>query len=415
MANALKVASIIAREAVMILENELPMKDAVYDGYEEEYSKNVNGYKIGDTLTVRRPVKFAINSGPTAVIQDSVEGSVQIVVNQQKNITMDFTSVDLSLFIDKPEVMSERIIKPAMVDLANQVDRDVNGLFTDVANWVGTPGNTISSFTGFTAGTQRLNERSAPMDKRTAVLSPADAAALKATGIVGPASIFAPSLVNETFRRGQLPDVDNCKTFMSQNAPILTTGSRTNGALNGGTLSTTWAASKDTDTQTFTMNGVGANATVSAGEVFTLANVFEVNWIGKQTLSFLKQFAVVSAATADGSGNLTVTARPALIPSGPFQNASAIPASNAAVTWKGSASTNYQQNVMFHKNAFALVIVPMIEPPAAPWSSRMSHKGVSVRVWPVSDGVNDLHYWRLDILYGVKTIDPRIAVRVNGV
>jgi hypothetical protein len=44
----------------------------------------------------------------------------------------------------------------------------------------------------------------------------------------------------------------------------------------------------------------------------------------------------------------------------------------------------------------------------------MTHKGISVRVIPVYDGTNDNNAWRLDILYGVKVIDERLAVRVSG-
>jgi hypothetical protein len=35
-------------------------------------------------------------------------------------------------------------------------------------------------------------------------------------------------------------------------------------------------------------------------------------------------------------------------------------------------------------------------------------------VIPVYDGVNDESAWRLDILYGKKVIDPRLAVRLSG-
>ena len=45
-------ADIIAREAVMILENNLVMGDLVYRGYEDEFDKNINGYKIGSTVRI---------------------------------------------------------------------------------------------------------------------------------------------------------------------------------------------------------------------------------------------------------------------------------------------------------------------------------------------------------------------------
>jgi hypothetical protein len=33
---------------------------------------------------------------------------------------------------------------------------------------------------------------------------------------------------------------------------------------------------------------------------------------------------------------------------------------------------------------------------------------------PYYSGSNDVSSWRLDVLYGVKCIDPRLAVRLSG-
>ena len=44
---------------------------------------------------------------------------------------------------------------------------------------------------------------------------------------------------------------------------------------------------------------------------------------------------------------------------------------------------------------------------------RKSYKGLSVRMIPYYDGTNDISNWRLDILYGVKCLDPRLAVRLG--
>jgi hypothetical protein len=35
-------------------------------------------------------------------------------------------------------------------------------------------------------------------------------------------------------------------------------------------------------------------------------------------------------------------------------------------------------------------------------------------VIPYYDGTNDISNWRLDVLYGVKTLDPRLACRIGG-
>jgi hypothetical protein len=53
-------------------------------------------------------------------------------------------------------------------------------------------------------------------------------------------------------------------------------------------------------------------------------------------------------------------------------------------------------------------------PPGAIDVARESYKGLSVRVVPYYDGTNDASNYRLDILYGVKTLDPRLATRLSG-
>ncbi len=87
---------------------------------------------------------------------------------------------------------------------------------------------------------------------------------------------------------------------------------------------------------------------------------------------------------------------------------------NQAVTFVGAAAGNFRQNLVFHRNAFALVMIPLVSPPGAVDVARESYKGVSARLIPYYDGVNDKSSYRLDILYGLKTVDPRLAVRLSG-
>jgi hypothetical protein len=59
------------------------------------------------------------------------------------------------------------------------------------------------------------------------------------------------------------------------------------------------------------------------------------------------------------------------------------------MTFVGTANTNYTNNLFFDKNAFALVTVPLVKPAGAVECSRQSKNGISVRVIPFYDGVND--------------------------
>src|SRR6185369_3310731 len=129
MANTKLTADVVASEALMLLDNNLVMANQVYRGYQDEYSKSVNGYQKGATIRIRRPNDFTVRDGAVAAIQDVVEGTTTLVVNEQKGIDFRFTSQELTLDIKE---FSDRVMKPAMIQLANQVDRDVMDLYKNV-------------------------------------------------------------------------------------------------------------------------------------------------------------------------------------------------------------------------------------------------------------------------------------------
>ena len=203
--------------------------------------------------------------------------------------------------------------------------------------------------------------------------------------------------------------------MMSQNNKTHTVGVNTGTPLtNGANQDVTYAASKDTNTQTLITDGWTSGAvTLNAGDVFTIAGIYDVNPVTKATLAHLKQFTVVTTIS-DTSGAITLTMSPAAIQTGAHQTVSADVGDGLAITVMGTDSTGYSQNLMFTEGAFALVSVPLVSPPGAVDVSRQSYKGTNVRVIPVYDGTNDVSKWRLDVLYGVQTIDERQAVRVSG-
>lgn len=409
MANTNLTASIVAKAAVRILENELVMANQVYRAYEDEFDKKVNGYNVGDTITIRKPTDFTVRDGATASVQDVTEGKVSLVINKQKGVDFAFTSKELTLNIGE---LSERVIRPAMIQLANQVDVDLMSMYKDVNNWVGTPGTAISTFAGFAKGPERMDLLAVPQGDRSAVLSPSDYWSMAG----GQTALYLQNVASGAYRQGRIGPVGGVDTYMAQNVPTHTVGPLGGTPLvNGGSQAVTYSTD-GTDTQSLITDGwtAAAAARVKAGDVFTIANVYDVNPVTKATLPHLKQFVVTADGSSDGSGNLTLTIKPRIVASGAFQNVSTGPADNAALTFVGTANTGYRQNLMFHKNAFALAMVPMVKPPGAVEVSRQSYKGISVRVIPYYDGTNDKSNWRLDVLYGFKAHDPRLAVRVNG-
>lgn len=411
MANTTLTADIIAKEATMILDNNLVMAKQVYRGYEEEYNNKVNGYSVGETVSIRKPTDFTVRSGSVAVSQDVVEGKTSMVIDQKFGIDFEFTSNDLTLRINE---LSERVIKPAMVQLANQVDRSLMGLYAQVPSWVGTPGQVINSYGDFAKAPERLDEYAVPMSDRSAVLSPADHWAL----LGAQTGLYITDPAKGAYREGSLGKIGGVDTYMAQNVPTHTVGVATGTPLvNGAAQNVTYDSVKNTNTQSLVTDGwtVSTAGILKAGDVITIAGVFAVNPVTKATLPFLKQFVVTAdAASGITTGPATLTISPAIIASGAFQNVSAAPADNAAITVSGTGGTGYRQNMVFHKNAFALAMVPLEIPVASVGAARQSYNGTSVRIIPTYDGVNDVSKWRADILFGVKAIDPRLATRFSG-
>jgi hypothetical protein len=415
MANTTLSASIIAKAAVGILENELVMAGAVFRGYEDEFDKKINGYTVGDTITIKKPTDFTVRNTITSSAQDVSEAKLSLVINQVAGVDFKFTSQQLTLNIGE---LSERVIRPAMVQVANQIDVQVMSLYKDIPQWAGsatpTAAFTIKSFADFAKGAQNMDQRTVPQGGRSAILSPADFWALAGSQT----ALFSQQINNKSYREGQIGKIGGIETFMSQNAPTFTTGPGGGAPLvNGGAQGTTYDLT-GANTQTFLTKGwtAAAAARVVAGDTFTIANVFDVNPVTKATLPILKQFVVVSNASSDGAGLATLTIAPQIITSGAFQTVSAVPADSAALTFNlgAAANLNITNNLYFDRNAFALCMVPMVRPPGAVDCSRQSKNGISVRVIPFYDGVNDVSQWRLDCIFGTKTIDRRLAVRVTG-
>jgi hypothetical protein len=433
MANTILNPTIIAQTAVRILENELVMARKVYRGYEDEFDKKINGYEVGDTISIRKPQQFAVRSGAVvSAAQDVTEGKLTLSVNLQKGVDFKFSGAELTL---KIEQLADRVIKPAMVRLANQVDVDLMNLFVGIPNWVGQPATgadaAISTFAQFARAAERLDQMACPQDMRSAVLAPDSYWALAG----GSLTQFVPQVNAQSYRQGEIGKIGGVDTYMSQNVPTFVgignldspaTVAAAGGL--GGVLQTTYLAVKDTEATPGTMllniaAVAPATSVIKAGTVFTLGTagtaVHAVNPVTKAVLPFQQMFTVVEDAAAAIGGAATVKITPPIIPIGAADGAQwgtvdIAPTAGTTLQIVGDASGAYRQNMMFHRDAFALVIVPMIKPPGAVDVSRETYKGTTVRVVPYYDGTNDVSNYRLDILYGLKLVDNRLAVRMSG-
>lgn len=417
MANDIKVQDIIAKEAQYQLKNALVLGNLVSRKHEAEFSTEVNGWKKGDKIRVKRPENFIPGEGANLSLADAEEAETTVTVDTQLNKGLSFTSKELTLMLSGPKGarrIGEEKIKPLMHSFANRIDSDLAGLYRFVPNWVGQPGQVIDSYPDYLKGTERLNELAIPQDGRNGFLSPADDAGLKGAFH----NLNDDKTARSALQKAKLPLLDGSDVYMSQNVRTHTVGVATGAPkVNGASQNKTYAATKDTFSQDLATDG-WTNSTagiLKAGDVFTIAGVYAVNPIGKQILPFLRQFVVLEDADSGAStGPATLKISPPIIIDGAYQTVSAAPADNADITVMGSGGSLYRQPMIFHKDAFSLVIVPLELPSGAAMASRVNEDGISVRVVSDYSITTDVNTFRFDVLYGVDAVRADLATRLNG-
>jgi hypothetical protein len=396
MAQTLLTPTIITRESLEILENQLCFANLVNRRFENYF------HKIGTQLTIRKPNRFLVSDGPALQIQEIQEPSVVVTVNKQKHVDFEFSSADMALTVEE---MRERYLKPAMSQLANQVDFDVAANWSAVNNVVGTAGTTPSTYANSVALTgRRLDENAAPQESRSLVLNPAAYWSI----VAGQSNAFVTRVSEKALIKGYIAEVGNQSIYMDQNIQSSTA------SVYGGTPLTN-AATAQTGASLITDGWTATTTVLTVGTVFTIDGVFAVNPQNRTSTGNLMNFTVTVATATDGGGNSTIAISPAIIATGPFQNVTNGAANNKAITvLTGLTTATSANNLAFCKDAFGLIMVPMPIPNGVHAAARETYKGISMRYISDYDGINDIFYTRMDLLYGTTTYYPELAVRLLG-
>lgn len=391
--NTLLTPSIISKETLVMLENNLVAAGKVNRQFENQF------VKIGSSLTVRKPNQFAVSSGPALNVQNVVEPSTSITISNQKHVDFSFSSVELTLTIEE---FSERYLKPGASQLANQLDYDVIGNWSQINNEVGTPGTVPANFAALAAVGQRMDEGAVPQDGRCLILNPAAYWSM-ANGLT---TLYV-NKVAEPALKGYLANIANFEIYMDQNIQAQTLGAyagtpTVNGASQTGSSLVTagWTAS--------------IADLLNVGDTFTIAGVFAVNPRSKQSTTHLQQFVVTAQASSSAGGASTLSIYPAITPTGAYQNVTASPANGAAITVVGTANTSYAQNLAFTRDCIGLVTVPLELPEGVDFKARETYKNISMRIIRAYDINNDVFPCRMDILYGTTCFYPELGCRLTN-
>ena len=429
----------------MSFQNNLTVSDAVtWNQYDKELEDR-------NRLTVVEQVgpRFAITQTTNGVadlttgVQDVVFGSEQFQVNQVFATSMGWG--DFAAVRDISDARQNVALKNAAINLAEKIDAyvlKVAALASD--NWTGTPGNSINSYDAMAAGYTRLKEEGVDDADIRAILNYSDKQALGTLVAANNASLT--NMGDGVFRKGFTGEVAGIDTMFTQQLPTLTTGTRTNGTVNGAGQNVNYSTvSVSTSpgfylSQTLSVTGLGAAGTVMDGEVFTIGSAgTAVNaWDNRlgASLGRLQQFRVIGPAgtqpgalayIADGAGAIAaMRVFPACIVAGSgtggdinvnTANAtvSQAPGAGAVVTWLGAASTAIRPRLLIQKEAIVVNTANLITPYTGTiMRKQLSKIPLSVRMWQDSLFNTGDHRIRFEVALTANVRDRRRVVRING-
>jgi hypothetical protein len=411
MANTLATPTWVTKEVARGFVNELKFAANVNRSYDDQYEQA--GAKVGNTVNARLPQRFTVTDGQGLQLQSLYDQTVPITLTNQKNVAFGYSSAQATTELND---IRTRYVQPGAEALANAVDvLGFNTVVTDIYNSViGTIGTTPSTVSTYLQAGTKLTDTATPMSGRVAVLDP-----LAMQTIAGAtATLFNPSaVISENYKSGMFGrnQLGIDEWYQDPNKFVLTTSTLASStpAVNGASQT---GSSLITD-------GWAANATLKRGEVITLALVDSVNPLSYQDTGRLQQFVITANVTADGSGNMTIPISPSIITSGQLQSVTGSPADNAAIYLNGTSSTTYTQtatnspqSLVYHPDAFALVMADLVKPGAGATATTVKSKalGFSIRMVEQYQIATDQNPSRLDILIGWATLQPRLACRVWG-
>mgnify|MGYP001578229365 CR=1 FL=1 len=383
----------IAKMALRALRNNNIAINLFYKDLNSEFGK----VKEGGVVNVKKPIKFQSALGRTAQIQPYSQTTIPVKVDMHRHVAWEQNMIDATLVKSEKQLYKD-LVEPAMIEIAAQVDLDLFTLVKDIPNAIGTAGTTPTTFLSVAQVAGRMTDISVPLKKRNLVVDSAYqvsmADALK--------TMYNPKLVEDYLQSMYIGGLAEFNVFISQNLPRLTVG------VPGGTPLINGANQTGSS---IAIDGLSATGTYKKGDIVTFASCYEVNPVNRVTQTFLKQFVVTADFTASGgAGNLSI--EPAIVTTGAYKNCSASPANNDAITHK--TSSDCQNNIAFVKDTFAFVSVPIEIPDMPGVGHTETDEGLSVTVTKGWDVKELQMVYRIDFLYGKKTLYAEQACRHLG-
>ena len=381
MSNTFLSVSTIAQEALPLLAEQMAMLPLVHRGFDREFG---SPRQKGDTIQIDKPQNFSTVDGSgdiSGLFEDITEESVDLTLNFQRSVPIKIKAKDLTLSVKD---FTTKFTQGAIVALGEYANQAILGLYIDIPYFYGASGTTPDALSDISQPRKIMQDNKAPADMRNFVMdNAAEAKFLELDSLVE----VDKAGTNAALRKAAIGRVYNMGLFSDGQVKTHTAGLYS--ALADVTITTGAAAATSI---VLTSAGGASTATLLKGDIFNLDS---------------KQYVVTADTAAAIAGVVTVAIYPALpVAFGAM--------TSVAVTFADVSAGAHVANLMFQKNAFALGMAALAAPIGGAKGSVMSALGMSIRVVMDYDVNNDNNILRYDILFGVKTLFPELAVRVLG-
>lgn len=402
MTQSILTIDMITAKSLQIYENNLVLTRNVNREYDDSFA--VTGAKIGSTLRIRLPDRTLVTDGAALQVQDDNEQYTTLTVSSQRHIGVNFTSAELTMQMDD---FAERVLKPRISQLASSTDADTANVYKQIFQSVGTPGTTPATSLVLLQGQQKLNESAAQGGPRYATVNPAANAGL----VEGMKGFFNPtSTISQQFKSGMMGEgvLGYEEINMSQSITSHTTGAFPTSPIVATTVTTQGQA-------TLAISFTTGSPTMKLGDVFTIGSVYAVNPQTRVSTGSLQQFVVTEDLNISSTTTGTLKISPAIYTaSNALATVDSFPQANAVITFMGSASTVYPQNLIYQRDAITFATADLILPKGVEMASRQVHNGISLRIVKQYDINNDRLPTRIDVLSGYALLRGPGAVRLWG-
>ena len=412
MANSILTPTMITRKALSVLHQKCNFLGNVNRQYDDRFAQT--GAKIGQTLNIRMPSKYSVRTGATLSTQDHIERSTPLSVSSQYGVDVSFTTVDLTMNLDD---FSERIIEPAMAQLAAKIEGDAMATaYKLVNNYTNATTNSLITYKYFQKGGANITNNLGPNGNRATVMSPDSVIEfLDATKGL----FHASSNLEKQFKEGMMGKTGGFNVFENTLTPSHTTGTLAGSPVtNGTTLGTSTTANAWVSQTALQIDGATSGTTLKAGDIITLSGVYSVHPETKVNTGKLQTFVVQSDVTlTTAATSYAVTVKPGMIygSGNAFQNCALSGVSDTdglTTTLIGAVGSQFGQDLQFHKDAFVFATADLEDVSKyGAWGARDSMDGISMRLAKQYDISNDAVPCRIDVLWGFGGLYPELASR----